>query len=84
MIPKNLFQTYYCEYKDLPSYVKNCTETWQEFNPDFNYIALVAFTVSFISSYLTIKYFLSFISRFNLDIFVYYRIVIGITILLFI
>ena len=53
-------------------------------NPDFNYIALVAFMVSFISSYLTIKYFLSFISRFNLDIFVYYRIVIGLIILLFI
>lgn len=38
MIPKNLFQTYYCDYKDLPSYVKNCTETWQKNNPDFNYI----------------------------------------------
>jgi hypothetical protein len=38
MIPKNLFQTYYCDYKDLPSYVKNCTETWQQNNPDFNYI----------------------------------------------
>jgi undecaprenyl-diphosphatase len=53
-------------------------------NPDFNYIAVVAFLVSFISSYLTIKYFLSFISRFNLDLFVYYRIILGVIILLFI
>jgi undecaprenyl-diphosphatase len=51
---------------------------------DFNYIAIVAFTVSFISSYLTIKYFLSFISRFNLNLFVYYRIILGVIILLFI
>jgi undecaprenyl-diphosphatase len=51
---------------------------------DFNYIAIVAFIVSFISSYLTIKYFLSFISRFNLNLFVYYRIILGVIILLFI
>ncbi len=51
---------------------------------DFNYIAIVAFIVSFISSYLTIKYFLSFISRFNLNFFVYYRIILGVIILLFI
>lgn len=38
MIPTTIYQTYSCDYKDLPSYIKNCTETWKEKNPDFNYI----------------------------------------------
>jgi undecaprenyl-diphosphatase len=52
-------------------------------NSDLNYIAIVAFISSFLSSYLTIKLFLSFISKFNLNIFIYYRIILGILILLF-
>jgi undecaprenyl pyrophosphate phosphatase UppP len=36
-----------------------------------------------LSSYLTIKLFLSFISKFNLNIFIYYRIILGTFILLF-
>ncbi|MSP06350.1 MAG: undecaprenyl-diphosphate phosphatase [Candidatus Fonsibacter sp.] len=52
-------------------------------NSDLNYIALVAFITSFISSYLTIKFFLFFISKFNLNIFIYYRIILGVFILLF-
>ena len=52
-------------------------------NSDLNYIAIVAFITSFLSSYLTIKFFLSFISKFNLNIFIYYRIILGTFILLF-
>ena len=52
-------------------------------NSDLNYIAIVAFITSFLSSYLTIKFFLSFISKFNLNIFIYYRIILGVSILLF-
>jgi undecaprenyl-diphosphatase len=52
-------------------------------NSDLNYIAIVAFITSFLSSYLTIKFFLSFISKFNLNIFIYYRISLGTFILLF-
>jgi undecaprenyl-diphosphatase len=52
-------------------------------NSDLNYIAIIAFITSFLSSYLTIKFFLSFISKFNLNIFIYYRIILGTFILLF-
>jgi len=52
-------------------------------NSDLNYIAVVAFIASFFSSYLTIKFFLSFISKFNLNIFIYYRVTLGVFILLF-
>jgi mannosyltransferase OCH1-like enzyme len=38
MIPKTIFQTYGCDYSELPSYIKNCTETWQEKNPEFEYV----------------------------------------------
>ncbi|NKA01470.1 MAG: undecaprenyl-diphosphate phosphatase, partial [Proteobacteria bacterium] len=48
------------------------------------YIAIIAFIASFLSSYLTIKFFLTFISKFNLNIFVYYRVILGVFILLFI
>ena len=53
-------------------------------NSDLNYIAIIAFIASFLSSYLTIKFFLTFISKFNLNIFVYYRVILGVFILLFI
>lgn len=52
-------------------------------NSDLNYIAIIAFITSFLSSYLTIKFFLSFISKFNLNIFIYYRVILGVFILLF-
>jgi mannosyltransferase OCH1-like enzyme len=38
MIPKTIFQTYGCDYSELPSYIKNCTETWKEKNPEFEYV----------------------------------------------
>jgi undecaprenyl-diphosphatase len=53
-------------------------------NSELNYIAAVAFISSFVSSYLTIKLFLSFITKFNLNIFVYYRIALGLFLLLFV
>ena len=53
-------------------------------NSDLNYIAIIAFIASFLSSYLTIKFFLTFISKFNLNIFVCYRVILGVFILLFI
>jgi len=52
-------------------------------NSDLNYIAIIGFITSFLSSYLTIKFFLSFISKFNLNIFIYYRVILGVFILLF-
>jgi undecaprenyl-diphosphatase len=52
-------------------------------NSDLNYIAIIGFVTSFLSSYLTIKFFLSFISKFNLNIFIYYRIILGVFILSF-
>ena len=52
-------------------------------NSDLNYIAIIAFITSFLSSFFTIKFFLAFISKFNLNIFIYYRIILGVFILLF-
>jgi len=42
-------------------------------NIDLNLIVLVSILLSFIFSYLTIKYFLIYVKNFNLNIFVYYR-----------
>ena len=44
---------------------------------NFTQINLLAILLSFIFSFLTIKFFLKYISRFNLSIFVIYRILIG-------
>lgn len=38
MIPKQIWQTSAFEYEDLPYYLKVMAETWQELNPDYNYI----------------------------------------------
>ena len=48
---------------------------------EFNSIALIAFAASFITSYLCIKFFFYFIEKTNLNIFVYYRIILGILLL---
>ena len=45
---------------------------------EINYLVLLAITLSFIFSYLTIKYFLEYIKKFSLNIFVIYRIFISI------
>lgn len=49
----------------------------------FNLLALVAFIFSFLFSLLTIKYFLIFLKKFNLNIFVIFRIFLGIILLTF-
>ena len=43
-------------------------------NLDFNIIILISMIFSFIFSYLTIKYFLIYVKKYSLNIFVYYRI----------
>ena len=45
-----------------------------------NFCAII---LSFIFSYLTIKYFLNYIKKFDFKLFVYYRIILGIIILFF-
>jgi undecaprenyl-diphosphatase len=47
----------------------------------FSFLNLISILLSFVFSYLTIKYFLQFIKRFSLYIFVVYRIILGILIL---
>jgi undecaprenyl-diphosphatase len=44
---------------------------------DFNFMILISIFLSFIFSYLTIKFFLSYINKFSLNIFVAYRIIIS-------
>jgi len=50
---------------------------------NFSLLNLIAIILSFIFSFLTIKYFLKFIKKFSLYIFVVYRIILGILILAF-
>ena len=52
-------------------------------NIEFTKLNLISIVISFIFSFLTIKYFLKYIEKFNLNIFAYYRICLGI-ILIFI
>jgi mannosyltransferase OCH1-like enzyme len=37
MIPKIIWQTYKCNYEELPQYVKDCATTWKEINPEWEY-----------------------------------------------
>ena len=46
-------------------------------NTEFTKLNLLSIIISFIFSFLTIKYFLKYIERFSLDIFVYYRVSLG-------
>ena len=48
----------------------------------FTYFNLSAIIISFIFSFLTIKYFLKYINNFNLNVFVYYRIFLGVVLLI--
>ena len=45
---------------------------------EVNYLILIAITLSFLSSYFTVKFFLEYINKFSLNIFVIYRIIISI------
>jgi len=53
-------------------------------NIDFNLIILVSVILSFIFSYLTIKYFLIFVKKFTLNTFVIYRIILSLILFLII
>jgi undecaprenyl-diphosphatase len=45
---------------------------------DLNYIVLLAITLSFLFSYFTVRFFISYINKFSLNIFIIYRIIISI------
>ena len=45
---------------------------------EFNYTVLIAIALSFLFSYLTVRFFLKYISKFSMNIFVFYRIIIAI------
>jgi len=47
-------------------------------NFEFNYFILIAITLSFLFSYFTVKFFLDYINKFSLNIFVIYRIIVAI------
>ena len=44
----------------------------------FNYFVFIAITLSFLSSYFTVKFFLEYINKFSLNIFIIYRITVSI------
>ena len=48
---------------------------------DFNYFILLSITLSFLFSYFTVKFFLKYISKFSLNIFIIYRILIALFLL---
>jgi len=50
-------------------------------NMQFSLLSILSILLSFLFSLITIKYFLKYIEKFNLNIFVYYRIVLGLSIL---
>jgi len=45
---------------------------------ELNYLAFIAITLSFLSSYFTVKFFLNYINKFSLNIFVIYRVIVAI------
>tara|TARA_B100001250_G_scaffold400061_1_gene410163 strand:+ start:4 stop:771 length:768 start_codon:yes stop_codon:yes gene_type:complete len=47
-------------------------------NFEFNYLVFIAISLSFVFSYFTIKFFLEYINKFSLNIFVVYRIIVAI------
>ncbi len=50
---------------------------------NFTFLSLLSIFLSFIFSYITIKYFIAFVRKFSLNIFVIYRIILGFVILFF-
>ena len=51
---------------------------------EFNYLIIIAIILSFLFSYMTVKFFLIYINKFSLNIFVIYRIIISIILFLII
>ena len=54
---------------------------YQEGSSELNFLAIISVIFSFIFSYITIAIFLNFIKKFNLNIFVIYRITLSLFIL---
>ena len=50
---------------------------------DFSVLNLIAIFLSFIFSFITIKFFLNYIQSFSLNLFVIYRMILGIFLLIF-
>ena len=48
---------------------------------EFNYLLLIAITFSFIFSFITVKYFIKYVSNFSLTVFVIYRMLVGVILL---
>ena len=48
---------------------------------EFNYLLLIAITFSFIFSFITVKYFIKYVSNFSLNVFVIYRMLVGLILL---
>lgn len=61
--------------------IYNLTKIYSENNINISIINFFAIFLSFIFSYITIRFFLSFLKTYNLIIFVYYRIILGCLIL---
>tara|TARA_A100000164_G_scaffold73630_1_gene61876 strand:+ start:121 stop:888 length:768 start_codon:yes stop_codon:yes gene_type:complete len=55
-----------------------------EKNLELNYLVLISISLSFLFSYFTVKFFLDYINKFSLNIFVLYRILVGIILLIII
>ena len=51
---------------------------------EINYLIIISIILSFVFSYITVKFFLSFINRFSLNIFVIYRIIVSLILFLII
>ena len=51
---------------------------------DLNYLILIAVILSFLFSYITVKFFLNYLKKFSLNLFVIYRIIISIILFLII
>jgi undecaprenyl-diphosphatase len=51
---------------------------------NFNYLALLAIILSFVFSYITVKFFLIYINKFSMNVFVLYRILISLVLFYFI
>ena len=51
---------------------------------EISYLSIIAIVLSFLFSFITVKYFLKYVNNFSLDIFVIYRVFLGIILLLII
>ena len=56
-------------------------QVYKEESVELNFLAIIATIFSFIFSYITISFFLNFIKKFSLNIFIVYRLILSIFIL---